>query len=219
MKKKKNESISEILLNVSKNLLEVSDNIDSPKKELIIENTIKLNEAILFLKGLRKLFYIMLFSIVSLLILLVIFISSNNKFDKLNKQFIEIQNDSITSVILDLKKTLNPDSTFSTTYHYITKNGKIITYNQLNKENDSLIYVLINKNNEIINKNIEIISLNNKIQLAKSNYDIDFKISNEKSGNYTTIESKKLDSALVLLELYRDKLYYNKKDSTWNIKN
>lgn len=60
-----------------------------------------------------------------------------------------------------------------------------------------------------------------KIKIAQSNYDIQFNLEEyqdgDKKGVIVSSYAPKLDSALKLLEAYRDKISYDSKTSTWMV--
>jgi hypothetical protein len=82
---------------------------------------------------------------------------------------------------------------------YRSNRGKIITYNELYKENTNL-------------KN-EVYSLRSKLDLVQENYEITFK----ETDKYISINAEKIDSALLLLPYYRNKLRYDQETKTWII--
>ena len=82
---------------------------------------------------------------------------------------------------------------------YDSINGNPLTYSDLMKENDSLKNV--NRHNEL------------KLSLARRNYDISFK----ETDSYITIMAPKLDSALLLLPHYKNKIQYDANKKTWSV--
>lgn len=89
---------------------------------------------------------------------------------------------------------------------YLTINGTVVTYNQLAKENDSLIKVHYDEKSH--NSKLQL-----QLDLIKRNYPIEIK----REGDVYTVVSPQIDSALILLPYYRDKLKYNHKDKSWSI--
>jgi hypothetical protein len=79
------------------------------------------------------------------------------------------------------------------------RNGEIVKYNELSSEVDSL--------------NQELRILKSKLSLIQSNYSITFKDTN----NGISIHADKIDSALLLLPYYRDKLSYDSQKKSWTI--
>lgn len=89
---------------------------------------------------------------------------------------------------------------------YLTINGTVVTYNQLANENDSLIKVHYDEKSH--NSKLQL-----QLDLIKRNYPIEIK----REGDVYTVVSPQIDSALILLPYYRDKLKYNHKDKSWSI--
>lgn len=98
------------------------------------------------------------------------------------------------------------DSTKNKSIAYRVRDDKIITYFDLVNENDSL-------KKKINQLNIENSLHKIKISLTERNYPIKFY---EKDG-WISIKSPEIDSALLLLPHYRNKITYNIKDKTWNV--
>ena len=96
------------------------------------------------------------------------------------------------------------DSTHSFTYR--TKNGNAITYQELIDEN----FDLLKKNS---NLEYEVKKRDLFLDLIKDNYGIRVKESN----NQIWAEGEKVDSALLLLDLYRDKVKYDSQTKTWSV--
>lgn len=92
-------------------------------------------------------------------------------------------------------------------FSYRVRDGEPLTYDMLSKENDSLNY--------------ELSKYKTIYFMAKENYGITMKYSEEEKdsliGGTIQLESLKLDSALVLLSMFRDKLKYNSKNGVWSI--
>lgn len=103
------------------------------------------------------------------------------------------------------------DSTHSFTYR--TRDDKPITYQDLMDENFDLLRKNSKLELDLFNKDGELRKINIYLDLARKNYGIKF-IENKYSYR---IEAPKVDSALLLLELYRDKIKYNPKDNTWSV--
>jgi hypothetical protein len=85
----------------------------------------------------------------------------------------------------------------SISLHY--RNGKVVKYNELSSEVDTL--------------NQELRVLKSKLNLIQLNYNIMFKETN----NGISIHADKIDSALLLLPYYRDKLLYDPQKKSWII--
>jgi hypothetical protein len=104
--------------------------------------------------------------------------------------------DSIFNQIISVE--INPVSK-SNSISLQYRNGKIVKYNELSSEVDSL--------------NQELRILKSKLSLIQSNYSIIFKETN----NGISIHADKIDSALLLLPYYRDKLSYDSQKKSWTI--
>ncbi|ROI12456.1 hypothetical protein EGH90_00060 [Kaistella haifensis] len=171
------------------------------------------------IKGIKKLFIILFSLVICLIILLIITFSYNQKLNNFQDDIKSLKDDSLVIKILDVKKTKVGDS-ITTTYDYFTENGQPVKYRTLKKENDSLLSIIINNNKEEISqleikKNIEIekSNLSKKLDLVFRNYPIKFKETDDK----ITIESKEIDSAMILLKQFRHKMKYNKQTDTWTV--
>ena len=124
-----------------------------------------------------------------------------------------LENDNLKSD-LDNKKSLiesyekiirfENDSTRSFTYK--TKGGKPITYQELMDEN----YTLLNRVSELED---EIRERDMYLDLIRRQYGINIVHQN---GNYWA-EGARVDSALLLLDLYRDKIEYKPKEKVWSV--
>lgn len=99
---------------------------------------------------------------------------------------------------------MEPDSASIITYR--VKNGKPVTYHQLEAEKDSLQSQY--NDMESLKEHYRI-----ELGLATRNYPISF----AKEDNVYTIHAPKLDSALLLLPVYRDMIEFDKEDRTWTV--
>ena len=81
-----------------------------------------------------------------------------------------------------------------------TRDGVPITYKQLSEENDSITQ--------------ERDSIATCLKVILKNYPIKIKTSN----NYFWAVSPQIDSALMLLPVFRDKIKYNEKEKVWSIR-
>ena len=81
-----------------------------------------------------------------------------------------------------------------------TRNGIPITYKQLSEENDSITQ--------------ERDSIATCLKVILRNYPIKIKTSN----SYFWAISPQIDSALMLLPVFRDKIKYNEKEKVWSIR-
>lgn len=228
-KEKKSESIADELLFIKNSLIILSDENSENKKAVLEESTKKFDDILKFFHGLRKLTFFLLITVVILAILLIVSLYYVKKTQNLNSEIEDIRTDTIANQILEVKRIMLPDSTYETTYNYRTRNNKIVSYNQLLKENDSLEKIILSKTlninslqNDISRLEDENSTFQNQIDLAKRQYGIRFwmtyEMEKKKKTEYINIESKKLDSALILLEVYRNKLFYNKETKKWQIK-
>ena len=96
------------------------------------------------------------------------------------------------------------DSTHSFTYQ--TRGGKPITYQELMDET----YDLLNRNSKL---EYEVKKRGIYLELIKDSYGIKLKEQN----NHIWVEGEKVDSALLLLNLYRDKIKYDSQTKTWSV--
>lgn len=217
-KNKKSESILNELLFVKNSINNILDETNDEKKEIAEISLKKIDEIIIFFKGIKKLFFILIITVLVLFVLIGISLIYSNKAKNINAEIEEIRTDSIANQILEVRREMKPDSTFTTTYDYQTRNNKIVSYNQLVKENDSLDKLISKLNLKILMLEGKYDNSIQKIDMAKENYGINFKEFNKNNANYISIESKKIDSALILLEVYRNKLRYNSESKNWEVK-
>ena len=99
---------------------------------------------------------------------------------------------------------MQPDS--NSTVVYRVRNGIPVTYNQLANETDSLLQ--LTHDIESTKETYRI-----KLGLVTRNYPVSF----TDSDGIITIHSSEIDSALLLLPVYRDKISYDSKRKTWNV--
>ena len=97
---------------------------------------------------------------------------------------------------------MQPDS--NSTIVYRVRNGIPVTYNQLANESDSLLRLTHD-----IEHTKEVYRF--KLSLVTRNYPVSF----TEDDGIITIHSAKIDSALLLLPVYRDKISYDSKQRTW----
>lgn len=102
-----------------------------------------------------------------------------------------------------MKVSIN-DSTKRMTVTYRTRNNELVTYFDLVNENDSL-------KNEINNLKSDNSKYKIKLSLTEKNYPIKYY---EKDG-WISVKAPEIDSALLLLPYYRNKINYNPKDDFW----
>lgn len=216
-KNQKDESILENLSFLKKRLLSLKEKENFED----IDKSIKVvEELIIAFRGIRWFILILLVALIISIGVAVLSNLYNTKVEDFNLEIKDHRNDSIVRKILDIKEIKIGDTT-TTSYNYMTRGNQIITYKQLNIENDSLEKVINSLNqkiekskNKIDNLEDEITSAKDKLNLASSYYDIKFKENNK----YVEIEGKKIDSALILLQAFRNKMHYDEKTKSWIIK-
>jgi predicted GIY-YIG superfamily endonuclease len=221
-KSKKNESITDNLFFIKKGLshiLKENEEINREKIDIYIKT---IDEIIIMFNGIRRIILVLFFGIIICIGIIILMKIYETKVENFNVEIKNYKSDSLVRKILQIKEFSENDSTTTTSYKYITRNDSVVTYNQLVKESDSLQKELllkefeINKKENYINsKNKEVNLLKDKLDLAISNYNINF----FETKTDITIVAKKLDSALVLLEIYRDRMIYDKDTGRWKIKN
>lgn len=220
-KKAKNESISDSL-NLIVKKVQFLQKKEEVKDEKSLEVILKATEEVrTFFKGIKKLFLILTSLVVLLIVLLIISTSYNTKLENINSELENQKIDSIIRTIMDIKRIQKNDSTITTSYNYQVRGDKIVTYNELVEEKDSLrntIDSLKLMRIKLKSKNSE---LDQKLKMIIDNYGIQFtefyKIKNKDTINYLRLEGKKIDSALILLEHYRKNLTYDKEKNQWYI--
>lgn len=221
-KTEKSEPIANDFLFVKKSLESLRNEEIENREEVLNETLKRFDEICKFLSGTRKLFLILFTASIVFLTLFIASLIFNKQIANLNTEIDDIKTDTIANQILGVRKVMLPDSTFTTTYDYRTRKNKVISYNDLLNEIDSLN--LVNRLNEGKIKSLESTksSLNDKLDLAKENYGIRFwdssKITKKDTTYYINIESKKIDSALILLQVYRKNLFYNEESKGWEIR-
>lgn len=221
-KEKKSESIAQELIFIRKSFDKISAGNLESNKELIEETNQKFENIFKFFNGIKKLVLLLLFSLLIFLTLLVISFFYVDKAQNITDEINSLKTDTIANLILDVERVMQPDSTYTTSYYYYRRGNKIITYKQLSKEVDSLENVISDKSNKIDSLENELNSNKGKIDLAKNYYGLSFwysyKKENKKNVKYVNVESKKVDSALILLEAYRNKLHFNNETKKWEVK-
>jgi hypothetical protein len=221
-KRESSESIAKELLFIKNSLQILSIENSGKNKEILDQSIEKFDEVIKFFKGIKKVILVLLTLVLVFVFSLIISIIYKKQAKTLNYEIDDIRTDTIANQILEVRKVMLPDSTYSTTYDYRTRNNKVISYNQLLKEIDSLKLKNISKDLKINSLKDDVSTSKNKIELAEEQYGIRFwnsyQIEKKKKIEYINIESKTIDSALILLEVYRNKLFYNKESKKWEIK-
>lgn len=221
-KKNQNRSISDIFKRISNNL-DSLNNIEN-EKDAKLKNEIKddIKELKQFFKGIRKLILIMFSLLIIAIVLFGYTMYQNEKLRFMNSDLESKKVDSIIKTIMDIKEIETDSNTIRTTYNYRTRNNNIITYNELVSENDSLKNSLDSISILSLKLKLETSKLEKKLNLAKNNYGINFReysrVENNDTINYIQIISREADSAFMLLNHYRDNLYYDKDKDTWFIR-
>ena len=180
---------------------EKMDSLFSEVETIIIEDK-KANKGML---------YFLLFVLISFVLSLFFTYNSSNQIDILNADIIEKRNtinrlqwsDSLFTKFMNLSyDSINEYRTL----HFLSRNGREMTYSDLMQENDSLQTLLTTIKDE---NRINLL----KLSMTKKNYDINFKETNK----YITIFAPRLDSALLLLPYYKDKIHYDKDNDVWKV--
>lgn len=220
-KMEKSEPIQNDFQIVKKNLELLQNEKTENREEILNETAKKFDEIIKFFKGAKNLVFSLFVVCVVLLTLLILSFVFNDKINNLNTEIEDIKTDTIANQILGVRRVLLPDSTYTTTYDYRTTNNKVISYNDLLKEIDSLKLINDKNDSKISALESKLSTQNSKVELAENYYDIRFwksiKINKRDTTYYINIESKKIDSAFILLETYRKKMFYNKETKMWEI--
>lgn len=213
----KNESIFESLSLLRQELLTLKENENCKE---IDEAVYIVDEIITSFRGIRRIILILFVALIISIGVAILFYQYNTKVEDFNKEIKDHRNDSIVREILDIKEVTFGDSV-NTSYDYVTRGKKIITYKQFNLENDSLKKVILFLNQKMLKSEIsinklehEVALVQDKLNLVYENYDIKF-VEHDK---YIQIEGKKVDSALVLLQVFRNRLQYDEKTKSWTIK-
>lgn len=221
-KKNQNRSVSDIFKRISKNL-DSLNSIES-EKDPKLKNEIKedVKELKQFFKGIRKLMLIMFSLFIIAIILFGYTMYQNDKLRYMNSDLESKKVDSIIKTIMNIKEIETDSNTIRTTYNYRTRNNKIITYSELVDENDSLKNSVDSISVLRLKLKSKISTFEKKLKLAKNNYGITFKeysrVKNKDTINYIQIISREADSAFMLLNHYRDNLYYDKDKDSWFIR-
>lgn len=183
-----------------------NEQLDSEEKEKLLAY---INEVVdVGKKDMKDVAYFLLFLLIMLIGAIAMWIISDIRNDDLEND-IKVKKE----MIQDYEKIIRFENDSAHTFVYQTKNGTPITYQELMDEN----LELLNKNSklkmDLTKKDEEIRTKNVYLDLARKNYGIRF----IEKRNYYSIEAPKVDSAMMLLELYRDKIKYNAKDKSWSV--
>ena len=147
-------------------------------------------------KGFNTMLFLLFFIIASLCVGLSLVLDRN---DTLEQKITNMEyRDSLFNQIMQ------PDS--NSTIVYRVRNGIPVTYNQLVNESDSLLQ--LTHDIESAKETYRI-----KLGLVTRNYPVSFTDCN----GIISIHATKIDSALLLLPVYRDKISYDSKRKTWSV--
>lgn len=158
----------------------------------------------------QKIFSLFIFFIILVLSFMIGLYSS--KYEELKwdsekfREIVSVKKDSLNNDMVTL---------------YLDSLGNVITYGELLQKRDSiydLYYTQLNQNFTLRDS----ISLYEKaISLAHNNYKLEFSFSNEVVDStivrYISVQSLQLDSALLLLPVYRDNLKYDSVKNLWTV--
>jgi hypothetical protein len=122
----------------------------------------------------------------------------------LQKKDLEIDNQRKKGVIQQYEKFIRFENDSTHTFEYRTKDGKPITYQELMDENYDLLKENANLKNDLSNKDID-------LDVIRKNYGIIVK----HKDHHIWAEGAKVDSALILLDVYRDRLKYDPQRKAW----
>lgn len=114
------------------------------------------------------------------------------------------------------------------TFSYRTFNGNKLTYNQLGNQKDSLEILSLKHERNFLLEKLKYDSLSNVLWKYKTVYEIVYKqygitmrYSERKRKGKTVmsvdVDAAKVDSALLLLPKYGNKIRYNKKENYWTV--
>lgn len=190
--KKQIESLESLVSQLKDNI--AANMSKEQQKELIIKFEQKLEMQKKANRGFNTVLVLLLFVFLSLSTGLYLLSDRN---DTLEQKITNMEyRDSLFTQIMQ------PDS--NSTVVYQTRNGIPVTYNQLANESDSLLQLTHD-----IDRTKEIYRI--KLGLVTRNYPVSFTDHN----GLISIHSAELDSALLLLPVYRDKISYDSKQKTW----
>ncbi|MDR2907276.1 MAG: hypothetical protein LBU91_04730 [Bacteroidales bacterium] len=138
----------------------------------------------------------------------------NYRNDIIEKQGIIIRLQSTDSLFNQIMETKLNDGETHRTYFYLSRDGEVVSYNELSTENNTLVFEkdsLLRKYNEI---KFQMNLLEDILDFIGKKYEIVVTKIDERK---TLIEAHKIDSALMLLPYYRNKLEYDSIDRVWII--
>lgn len=145
--------------------------------------------------------------------------------DNLVKEYFDIRHDSIegtTSYILKESKqnirTINTETTIFTTEKIVETDTVLYNnYRSLIEKYNMLVgdFNTLSANYHSTRDSLETSRV--IIRLIQRNYPIEVFVENEQRQQRISVKSERLDSALLLLPHYRDKLRYNAQEKSWII--
>ena len=155
--------------------------------------------------------------------------------DNLVKEYFDIHYDSVTNrtsyFLKDSKREIVQHVSTSSVFIYgrdtLSAEGLVSLFNQESKKYDELVSEynkFIIKYNQLVTRNDSIVSYNKAlqkgVQMIENRYDMSLDISKNPEG-YTIIlnTSPQIDSALLLLPHYRDRLEHDSAKGVWTITN
>lgn len=218
MKKKNSPSISESIQLIKKRINQIKKDSKDEDKKYFDEIEYNLNEIKKFIKGIKKLIQILFAVCVVSVILFIISLYYNQKLEKLNSDLRGKKVDSLMTKILQIE-TFEEGDSVTTSYNYNTRNGEVITYNELINESDSIRKDFDRLSIETIKYKSQLYLLRQKIKMAENNYGIKFEnISTTEKGKkveYIQMTAPKIDSGFMLLEEFHDRIYFDKDKNQW----
>lgn len=119
---------------------------------------------------------------------------------------LKLDNRNKKSLIESYEKIIRFENDSTRSFTYQTREGNPITYQELMDEN----LELLNRNSRL---EYEIKTKDIYLDVVKKNYGIKVKERN----NRIWVESEKVDSALLLLPVYRDKIKYDPQTKNWSV--
>lgn len=133
-----------------------------------------------------------------------------------------LSNNKISRNILNGGLENTRDSILGTTneanhIEYRRSNGKITTYSQLVKTNDSLYLAISNKNIDLDLCNSRLSSAKDDLSIYKLKLNNKINTENEIRSRFTEKFNKQIDSSFILLDIFRGRMTYDKKKKQWTV--
>lgn len=132
----------------------------------------------------------------------------------MSKSNLQIDLNTKKTMLEHYEKFLRFDNDSVRPYMYTTKDGVPITYQDLVDENTRLFYEQSRLRREAVEKDNAIKLKDIYLDLIKEEYGIRVIDKN----NHIRVKSEKIDSALILLEMYRERLKYDPDAKEWLLK-